>query len=369
MSTAKIALAAGGTGGHMFPALSLARALAARGAVPVLFTDARGAALPADLARIETHRVRAGGVASGSALKRLRGAAELAFGVFEARGAMRRLAPAAAVGFGGYVSVPPLLAAARAGVPTLVHEQNAVLGRANRLLARRVDRIACSFERVAAIREADQAKCVHTGNPVRAEIAQLLAEPYAPPGEAIHLLVFGGSQGAAIFSRVVPEAMARLPSAIKSRLRVAQQCRPEHVETVAAAYRAYAIQAETRAFFDDMPRRLAWSHLVVARAGASTTAELACAGRPAILIPYAAAVDDHQTANARALVDAGGAWLLTEREATPERLADELARRLTDASALEAAAVRVRALARPRAAEALADAVFALIGPRAKEAA
>ena len=358
-----VALAAGGTGGHLFPAVSLAHALLARGAHPILVTDRRGAALPAELAALETHRVRAGGIASGTLWHRLGGLVEILFGIFEARRLFSRLMPGAAIGFGGYASVPSLLAAMRAGVPTMIHEQNAVLGRANRLLAPRVDRIATAFAEVAGLRAADKSKVRRTGNPVRPEIAAMVGAPYVAPTSAgpLNLLVFGGSQGAAIFSRVVPQAVAALPASLRARIRIAQQCRAENLDEAAAAYRAHGQAAEVSAFFTDMPRRFAWAHLVMARAGASTTAELACAGRPAILVPYAASADDHQTANARAIVRAGGAWLLPEAELTPSRLAAELEARLSDADGLAAAATRVAALAKPRAAEALADSVMELL--------
>ncbi|MFN0042478.1 MAG: undecaprenyldiphospho-muramoylpentapeptide beta-N-acetylglucosaminyltransferase [Alphaproteobacteria bacterium] len=358
-----VALAAGGTGGHLFPAISLARALLARGAHPILVTDRRGAALPAELAALETHRVHAGGIASGTLLHRIGGLAKILFGIFEARRLFSRLTPSAAIGFGGYASVPPLLAAMRAGVPTMIHEQNAVLGRANRLLAPRVNRIATAFAEVAGLRAADKNKMHRTGNPVRPEIAAMAGTPYVTPAAAgpLNLLVFGGSQGAAIFSRVVPQAVAALPVALRARIRIAQQCRAEHLDETAAAYRARDQAAEVSTFFADMPQRFAWAHLVMARAGASTTAELACAGRPAILVPYAASADDHQTANARAIVRAGGGWMLPEAELTPSRLAAELEARLSDTDGLAAAAARIAALAEPRAAEALADLVMALL--------
>lgn len=358
----KVLLAAGGTGGHLFPAEALARELLARGVRPSLMTDRRGASVPASLASVEIHRVRAGGVASGSAVKRAAGAASLLCGVWEARRIVRRIRPDAVVGFGGYASLPAVLAAARAGVPTLIHEQNAVLGRANRLLAPRVRRIATSFEPTAGIRPADQEKACVTGNPVRAEIANV--GPYDAPtsGGERRLFVFGGSLGASVFGRLVPAAVERFDEVLRKRLKIVQQCRAEDLDRVAAAYRGLGVDADTRAFFDDMPRRLGWAHLVICRAGASTIAELAAAGRPALLVPYPHATDDHQMANARALEAAGGVWVMPEREMTPDTLASALAEKLSNPVLLGTAAMALRAGARHHAARALADEVAHLMG-------
>lgn len=362
MSAARtVLLAAGGTGGHMFPAEALARELLARGVRPSLMTDRRGAAVPAALSSIEIHRVRAGGVASGSTVKRAVGVASLLCGMLEAGRILRRIRPDAVVGFGGYASLPAVVAASRAGVPAMIHEQNAVLGRANRMVAPRVRRIATSFEKVAGVREQDRAKIRFTGNPVRAEIAAVGAYEAPVADGPVRLLVFGGSLGASVFGRLVPAAVEKLVPDLRARLSIVQQCRGEDLERVSQAYKAMGVKAETRPFFDDMPRRLEWAQLVLCRAGASTIAELAAAGRPALLVPYPHATDDHQTANARALEAAGGVWVLPEHEMTADSLAAAIAEKLSNPVLLGTASMALRAGARTNAARALADEVTRLI--------
>lgn len=356
-----IALAAGGTGGHVFPARALAEALSARGWRIALITDARGASFSDEIPNTETHRIKAASL-GGGAWGKLKGLAQLCAGLLQARALLRRLRPAAVVGFGGYASAPTMVAASRLGVPTLIHEQNAVLGRANRLIAGRVRRIATSFADVAGIRARDRGRVILTGNPVRAEIAAIGNASYrAPgPGDAFRLLVFGGSQGAKILSDVVPAAVAALPSEARGRLRIVQQCRPETIDHVRAAYAEIAADATLRGFFDDMPDRIAAAHLIIGRAGASTVTELAAAGRPAILVPYRFATDDHQTANARAMHHAGAAWLMPEDDFTAPALADRLARWIGDPAELAAAAEAARASCPGNAAGRLADAVEAI---------
>lgn len=354
-----VVLAAGGTGGHMFPAEALARALMSRGRAVALMTDSRGEAFGARLPGVSLHRIRAGRV-GGNVLRKVAGLAELALGTFEAGRRLRALVPLAVVGFGGYPSVPTMLAATRQKLPTVIHEQNAILGRANRLLASRVRRIATSFAEVAGLRPADRARVVETGNPVRPGIAALRDTPYVVSRgeEPFELLVLGGSQGARILSEVVPAALARLPAALKRRLRLSQQARPEDLDAVRAAHAASAIVAEVRPFFEDVPERLACAQLAITRSGASTVAELAVLGRPAILVPYLYAADDHQTANARALEAAGAAWVMPQAEFTAEALAARLAALMDAPEALAQAAQRAFALGRPDAAERLADLVL-----------
>ncbi len=361
MSARPILITAGGTGGHMFPANSLAEALIARGHRVALVTDARGGAFQ-NLA-VETHRVRAGSLAGGIGRK-LRGGGALALGTLQAARLVRRLAPVAAVGFGGYASVPAMLAAARARVPTLIHEQNGVMGRANRLLAPLVAAIAVSMPNTVGLRAADRVKARLTGNPVRAEVAALARAPYRPPGEAapLALLVVGGSQGATVFSEVVPAAMALLPDTSRQRIEITQQCRYEDLERARAAFAACGLAPELAAFIADLPARLSAAHLVLCRAGASTVAELTAAGRPAVLVPYPHAADDHQAANARALADTGGAWLLPEDDFTPTALAARLEDALADPEGLAEAARRARAAGHPDAAERLANMVDELVG-------
>ena len=357
-----ILLAAGGTGGHMFPAEALAAALLERGRRVVLVTDRRGGGFGDRLPAVEVRRIRAGGLAGRGLVARAQGLAALGLGYVEARRILRESAPALAVGFGGYASVPTMIAASHAGVALLLHEQNAVMGRANRLLAGRAARIATAFPTVAGLGATEKSKTVLVGNPIRPAIAALGARPYvapAPQGE-LRILLVGGSQGARVFSDLVPEAIAALEPAARARIRLVQQCRPEDLARVAEAYRRLGFTAELAPFFADMPERLAAAHLVIARAGASTVSELAAAGRPALLVPYRFATDDHQTANARALGAAGAAWVLPEAGLAATELADRLAALLAEPARLADAAARARALGRPDAAERLADLALAL---------
>jgi UDP-N-acetylglucosamine--N-acetylmuramyl-(pentapeptide) pyrophosphoryl-undecaprenol N-acetylglucosamine transferase len=355
----RVVLAAGGTGGHMFPARALAEALLARGIEVTLITDRRGAGFGDDLPGVDTHRISAG-TPSGSPMQRLKGLAQLARGYMQSKSLLRRLAPESVVGFGGYPSAPALMAATRMGVPSIVHEQNAVLGRANRMLARRVDAIATAHDQVQGISDADRAKVVKVGNPVRASVVTLRTDAYPAPaadGE-LRLLVLGGSQGARILSQVVPEAIARLPETKRARLSVVQQCRQEDLALVRETYAAYRVRSVLEPFFDDLPERMAWCQLLISRAGASTVAELAVAGRPAILVPFAAATDDHQAANARMLAAAGGAWMMREDSFKPESLAARLEFYLRQPAILTRAAERARELGVPDAADRLADLVL-----------
>jgi UDP-N-acetylglucosamine--N-acetylmuramyl-(pentapeptide) pyrophosphoryl-undecaprenol N-acetylglucosamine transferase len=348
-------LAAGGTGGHLFPAEAVARLLVASGGTVHLLTDRRADAFAASVPGVTIDLVRAGQLGGGP-LHAAYGLAELAVGMMQARRLLRRLAPAAVVGFGGYPSVPTMLAAAQLGLPTLIHEQNVVLGRANRLLASRVRRIATGFAATRGLRDADRARAVHTGNPVRPAIHDVGASPYvAPePGSTIELLVTGGSQGARIFGEIVPAALALLPTQLRGRLHVSQQARPDDKDAVVAQYRDLAIAADIESFFGDMPERLRRAHLAICRAGASTIAELAIAGRPAILIPYPHAMDDHQTANAGEFAASGGGWAIAQPAFTPEALAKQLVSLLADPTALSTAAAAARSFARNDAAARLA---------------
>ena len=348
-------LAAGGTGGHVFPAQALAGELLGRGGRVHLLTDGRVEAFAGAGPGIEVHRVRAGrfGGGPGHAVKSL---TELVLGIMQARQLLSRLAPARVIGFGGYPSVPTMLAAMSLGLPTIVHEQNAVLGRANRLLAPRVRLIATGFPATAGLRPTDRARAVHTGNPVRPAILAAGAACYrAPePGRPIELLILGGSQGARVLSEVVPPALAGLPTPLRELLRISQQVRPEDLATVASAYRGNGITADLSTFFDDVPARLARAHLAICRAGASTVAELAAIGRPALLIPYPHATDDHQTANARAFATAGGGWVMPQSSVTPDTLAFRLDRLLADKGALSTAAQRASSFGPPDSAQRLA---------------
>lgn len=358
-----VVLAAGGSGGHVFPAEALSSELASRGCRLALITDRRGDAFGGALGDMETHRISAGAIAGKNPLRLLLSGSELAWGTWQARGLLGRMKPRAVIGFGGYASVPTMLAAFGRGFPTVLHEQNAILGRANRMLARRVGRLCVSFENTGKMVAEAQARMVLTGMPVRPGVAALRDQPYPFLfGQApINLLVMGGSQGARVFSEVVPAALRRLPEDLRARLRVSQQCRAEDLERARAAYRQMGIDADLSTFFDDVPDRMASAHLVITRSGASTVAELTAIGRPAILVPYPHAVDDHQSANGHAVDGAGAGWLMPQDAFTPE----SLARRLTDLFILPAtltnAAAAARVAGRIDAAQRLADSVMDMI--------
>jgi len=352
-----VLLCAGGTGGHLFPAEALAVALRARGYVVHLATDERveayGHAFPADAVHlVPSATITRSPVAAARAVFRL------GRGYLAARSLVRRLKPVAAVGFGGYPTLPPMLAAARAKVPTVIHDANAVLGRANRFLAGRITAIATSVPRVGG---ADMfvARIVETGNPVRPAVVAAAGAPYPAlgPGDPFRLLVFGGSQGARFMSDLVPPAVAALPEATRRRLSVTQQCRPEDMERVASAYRDLGVAADLQPFFRDMPARIAASHLVVSRSGASTTSELSVIGRPAIMVPLPHALDQDQKANAEVLARVGGGWMVEQRDMTPDRLAHDLADLIEHPGRLAAAAEAARRVGRPDAVERLADLV------------
>lgn len=362
MSAPLFLLAAGGTGGHVFPAEALGAELLRRGFRVMLATDARGAALGLHTDGIHMKVLPSAAMLGKSRLARLKGAAVLAWGCFKAWKLIGREKPVAVVGFGGYPSVPPLLAGRLRGLPLVVHEQNSVLGRSNRLVARRVVSIATSFPQTRGVPDAVQGKTVWVGNPVRAAVAEVGAALYTPPddqGGPIRLLVTGGSQGALVFADVVPAALADLPEDIRARLVVWQQARSEQIPDVRAIYAAAGIQAEVLPFFSDMDQRLASAHLCIGRAGASTVAELAAAGRPALLVPLPNSADDHQAINARYLEEAGAAWVMTQGEFQPPALGRRLYNLFRDGERLAAAAASARRLARVDAARRLADLVIA----------
>ncbi len=352
----RIVLAAGGTGGHMFPALAVAEVLKRRGVEPVLVTDERGERYSAGFAGMEKHVLPAANVTKG----KVSGAVNLVRATLAARKLFADMRPVAVMGLGGYATLPALIAARLRGIPTCIHEQNAVLGRVNRLAAGFIDRVALSFGQTQRLDRKHAAKVVVTGNPVRAEVIALANASYAPPaGESpIRLLVLGGSQGASVLSEVVPPALVGLPGAIRARLAVTQQCRPEDIDAVRALYAQAGVAAELAPFFPDVAGRLVACDLVIARAGASTISELEVTGRPSILVPLPGAMDDHQTANAASLASAGGAWLMAQ----PSFTADALARRIEALAempeALAAASAAARGRATLDAAERIADMVM-----------
>lgn len=348
-------LAAGGTGGHLFPAEALASELVAYGAKVALATDARALTLGGTVPGLEVWRIRTGGP-SGGPLRAAWNLTQLAAGTVQARGLLSRLRPSAVIGFGGYPSLPTMVAAVSLGLPTAIHEQNAVLGRANRLLAPVVQRIATGFPETGKLRPALRRRSVHTGNPVRPAILALGEVVYQPPHRdaAIEILVFGGSQGAHILAEMVPAALAGSAASLRPRLRVSQQARPEDRSALAAAYAEAGIHAEIETFFTDVPQRMARAHLVICRAGASTVAELAAIGRPALLIPYPYATDDHQSANACSFAAGGGGKVIKQADFRPETLAAEIEELLADGQRLERMARHAASFGRRDAARQLA---------------
>jgi UDP-N-acetylglucosamine--N-acetylmuramyl-(pentapeptide) pyrophosphoryl-undecaprenol N-acetylglucosamine transferase len=353
-----IVIAGGGTGGHVFPALATAQELGRRGYRVVFATDPRGRALAALPEGVAIAEVRAPRM-SGGAVAKLRGAFGGVYGVFQALALLRREKAALVMSFGGYTAVPVLAAAVLARVPFVLHELDAVLGRTNRLFQTRAARVTTAFPRLIDL-ALDQTRSVHTGTPVRPGFAPLA---YAAPdaGATIHLLVIGGSQGARILSDCVPEAIALLPPAIRARLSIVQQVRGEDRARVEARYAELGLAAEIATFFADMPARLAKAHLLVARSGASTIAELTTTGRPALLIPYQFAMNDHQTKNASALAAAGAARVLSQKDCTPQTLAAALATLLEDPATLAAMAAAARAQGQPDAAARLAEVAASLV--------
>ncbi len=356
-------VAAGGTGGHMFPAEALSRELAARGWRIVLATDHRGEqyakAFPAE------ERIALDAATGRGPIGMAKAGLTIVRGVVQARAALKRLDAAVVVGFGGYPSAPALLAALSQGRPTLLHEQNAVLGRTNRWLAPYVGAVASSFPNLQKVPQGVGARVRLIGNPVRPDIRALYDRPFVAPARdaPIHVLVTGGSQGARILSETAPRALAALPAAIRSRLRVQQQSRPETLEAARQIYLEAGIDAEVAPFFHDMAQRLSAAHLVIGRAGASTCSELAAAGLPSLLIPLKIAMDDHQRFNAASLADAGGAEVLLEDEVTAGGLIQALEAILGDPARLEAMSRGARASALPDATQALADMVEAAAQP------
>lgn len=362
-----VMLAAGGTGGHLFPAFALAEVLGARGIVVDLVTDMRGDRYGTGFPARDVHQVPSATLAGKNPLAVMRTAFMLSKGLAIAYKLLGRVKPAAVIGFGGYPSFPPLLAARLRGIPTALHEQNAVLGRANRMLARSVDAIATSFPAVKLLDGALRAKSRFTGNPVRAAVIAASARPYRAPEPAgvFSLLVFGGSQGARFFSDALPPALALLPSDIRRRLMVTQQAREEDLDRVRAAYAEIGVKAEVAVFFRNLPQLMAEAHLVIGRAGASSLAELTVTGRPSILVPLPHALDNDQLLNATRLAESGGGWCIEQRDLSPERFAREIEGLVSEPARLAGAAQAAKALGRPDAVERLADLVEELMGRQA----
>ncbi len=355
-----VLLAAGGTGGHLFPAEALAAALKRRGITVDLATDARGGRYGGKFPARQVHIIPSETVRGRNPIALARTGVMLGLGFAKALRVLGRVRPAAVVGFGGYPTLPPLMAASMRKVPTLIHEQNAVMGRANKLLAPRVSAIATSFAGVLDAEPQLAAKATRVGNPVRpAVVAAAAASAFAAPEPAglLRLLVFGGSQGAKIMSDIVPLAIERLDMALRARLLLGQQAREEDLARVRAGYAKLSVAAEVAPFFADLPERIAAAHLVVSRSGAGTVAELAAIGRPSILVPLPGALDQDQFANAGVLATAGGALRLAQTEFTPERLSAEIARLASAPEKLVAMAQAARQQGVLDAAERLANLV------------
>jgi UDP-N-acetylglucosamine--N-acetylmuramyl-(pentapeptide) pyrophosphoryl-undecaprenol N-acetylglucosamine transferase len=353
-------LCAGGTGGHLFPAEALAGELAARGWEPHLLTDDRAARFATAFPQDRVHRVRSATIAGGNPLLLLRSVMSLARGTLAARSLAKRLRPKAVIGFGGYPSLPSVLGARLAGVPTLIHEQNAVAGRANRLLSGLVTAIAGGF--LADDKGPHAAKTVTTGNPVRAPVIAAASIPFNAPktGEPFNLLVFGGSQGAQYFSEAIPAAIALLSTEARKRLIVTQQAREEDLAAAKSAYAGTGVAVELAPFFADMPQRIAKAHFVISRSGASTVSEIAAIGRPALLVPYPHALDHDQAANAAKLAETGGVEVARQDSLTPENIAARLVAAMADPAGLTEKATAARSAGRPNAAALLADLVEAI---------
>lgn len=355
--TRTVLIAAGGTGGHLFPAQAFADAMRARGWRVVLMTDERGRVYAKDFVADSIEDVPAATLNWSNPVSVFGAAVKIASGMRAARARLAALDPAVVAGFGGYPSLPALSAAFAQKRPILIHEQNAVLGRVNRHYARHAKIIACAFDRLDRLPPECAGAKVVVGNPVRAQIRAVREEPFPVPaaGARLPILVIGGSQGARIFGDVIPPAIARLPHELRGRLHLTQQVRAEQVFDVKAFYLEHGVAADVSPFFNDMAARLSACCLMIGRAGASTVTELAVAGRPSILVPLKIAADDHQTANAEALTAVGAADVITEDDFTPDRLATVLRERLSDPHGLSVRAVAARAVGKPDAADRLAD--------------
>ncbi|WP_037499674.1 undecaprenyldiphospho-muramoylpentapeptide beta-N-acetylglucosaminyltransferase [Sphingomonas jaspsi] len=358
-----ITLAAGGTGGHMVPAHALAAELKKRGHGVMLVTDSRGTKIPAIFDDVPVHVLPAGRLGGGP-IGMLKSVRSVLAGRREAKRLYREYRPDAVVGFGGYPAFPALIAASSLGIPTIIHEQNAVLGRVNRWVAGKAAAIATAYPDVQKLKPAYREKVALVGNPVREEVAVLGTMPFPDYDDTapLKILVTGGSQGATILGQVVPEGLGQLPPRLRHRLQVVQQCRPDDIEAVRAKYAELGIPAELSTYLSDMPAKIGDAHLIIGRAGASTIAELTAAGRPAILVPLPIATDDHQTFNAREMAKAGGARMIPQPQFTPEVLAEQIAVIAGDSQAMANAAARALSVGRPHATSDLADLVERIAG-------
>ncbi len=356
---AQFAICAGGTGGHLFPAQALSAELKRRGHRIVLLTDERGLRFGGTFPCDEVVQIPSSTLSLRSPLKALSGIREIVSGVLKARKTFKNSSFCAVAGFGGYPSLPPMVAARLLGLPTCLHEQNAVMGRANRFLSRFATVLATSFEVTQKAPDKAKLRIITTGNPVRQQVLELRTSPYTPAFgvEEFRLLIFGGSQGASIFGEVMPAALELLPEMTKKRLKVTQQCRQEDIDKVKTAYSDAGIDVEVAAFFSNLPERMANSHLVIARSGASTLSELTVIGCPAVLVPLPGSLDNDQRENARSLEAHGGAWVVEQSELKPDRVAKLLGKFMNEPDLLVAAAHAAHKIGKPDATMLLADAV------------
>lgn len=355
-----IVLAAGGTGGHIFPAQALGEELVARGHKAILVTDERREQYKfAEDNNIDVHVVGIKSPARG----KLKAILSILTSTTQAVKLLKRIKPNVVVGFGGYPSLPTVLAAYLLKIRIVIHEQNSVMGRVNRRLASVADRVATSFEKVSHVEEKDRKKIVLTGNPVRPNIRALRDIPYSAleKDEHLHILVTGGSQGASVFSEVVPAAIVSLPDEIKSRIRIDQQCRKEDIENVRKLYSDAGVNADLATFFNDIPARLASAHLLICRSGASTVAEMTVAGRPAVFVPYIHATDDHQTSNANALVEKNAAFLMSQKIIRADLISEYIKDFLQRPDVLSTIAINAFELGIPDADKRLADVVCDIV--------
>ncbi|MCB9982486.1 MAG: undecaprenyldiphospho-muramoylpentapeptide beta-N-acetylglucosaminyltransferase [Rhodospirillales bacterium] len=362
MKDALVILSAGGTGGHIMPAQALALDLVSRGYRVELATDTRGLKYMELFKDIPVHEIKSGTLGAGIKGK-IKGALDLGLGILQARALLKKTRPAIVVGFGGYPSFPAVFAAQKMRIPTILHEQNAILGKANAMLAVKAARIASSTPSLRGLEEAEKIRMIFTGNPVRADIAALYNKPY-PKLEndgPLNILIMGGSLGAHVFSDVVPKALAQLPADHRARLNIVQQCREEDLEQTQKLYDSAGIKARLSTFIDDVAAQIERCHLFIGRSGASTVAEMSAAGRPAIFVPYPHHKDQQQKMNAETIADAGGGWVMAESGFTPEAVLARIETFLQNPQILFSAAEKARECGRPDAARKLGNLVTAIM--------
>lgn len=354
-----IVLAAGGTAGHLFPAQALGEELVRRGYLIHLMTDERAKKFDEKFPTVQTYEIPSATINKSKPLSIVTGGIKLVRGFLESRKILKSLKPLAVVGFGGYPTFPPLMAASFAGIPTCIHEANAIMGRANKAIAKRVTGIATSFPKVASVPDGCQEKVVMTGNPVRESVLTAADDPYVPPvpNAPFKVLIFGGSQGAQIFSEIIPQALLSLPRNIRRQLKVTQQVRAEDQDSVEKTYKEAGVTAEIAPFFANLPVRIASSHLVISRSGASTVSELSVIGRPSILVPFAFALDSDQLLNAKQFASAGAGWIIEQEDLTPDRLSALITKLRFSEHELIAASEAGKAMGNGDAAVRLADLV------------